>query len=287
MAGGTRAPRLTDGRGAGPARPPAAQGPTQTTPWAPTWVSGGCWAAAAPRPGRGGWDTHPCGTQGTEWTMAGGSSAVPWGCSHCSALPSPGWFMVTVSPPAKTTATAWLRSPVMREAAATCEIRAWYHLSGSGEGAMVGTGGPWGTGHGEWGQWGGMGPSAPTAGTEPPAPWGGSLPSHLPLPRSTSRAGGTRGSWLGDRGVLAGRPASPVCGPQSWQGSVCPQGGPGVPSATFWGSPQGSTRRRGWCCAWPWHTGTRWWGCGGAPSAVARAGTSWSPTRAEWRSSSR
>ncbi|KAF1416260.1 Apical endosomal glycoprotein, partial [Spheniscus humboldti] len=43
-----------------------------------------------------------------------------------------GWFMVTVSPPAKTTATAWLRSPVMREAAATCEIRAWYHLSGSG-----------------------------------------------------------------------------------------------------------------------------------------------------------
>ncbi|XP_075295795.1 apical endosomal glycoprotein isoform X2 [Opisthocomus hoazin] len=43
-----------------------------------------------------------------------------------------GWFMVTVSPPAKTTATAWLRSPAMREAAATCEIRAWYHLSGSG-----------------------------------------------------------------------------------------------------------------------------------------------------------
>ncbi|NXX96963.1 AEGP protein, partial [Centropus bengalensis] len=43
-----------------------------------------------------------------------------------------GWFMVTVSPPAKTTATAWLRSPVMREAAATCEIRAWYHLSGYG-----------------------------------------------------------------------------------------------------------------------------------------------------------
>ncbi|KAM6110317.1 apical endosomal glycoprotein [Pterocles gutturalis] len=43
-----------------------------------------------------------------------------------------GWFMVTVSPPAKTTATAWLRSPVMQEAATTCEIRAWYHLSGSG-----------------------------------------------------------------------------------------------------------------------------------------------------------
>ncbi|NXW47788.1 AEGP protein, partial [Nyctiprogne leucopyga] len=43
-----------------------------------------------------------------------------------------GWFMMTVSPPAKTTATAWLRSPVMREAAATCEISAWYHLLGCG-----------------------------------------------------------------------------------------------------------------------------------------------------------
>lgn len=56
----------------------------------------------------------------------------------CSLL-SPGWFMLTVSPPAKTTATAWLRSPVMREAAATCEIRAWYHISGNGEGSLVGT----------------------------------------------------------------------------------------------------------------------------------------------------
>ncbi|NWV19247.1 AEGP protein, partial [Origma solitaria] len=42
-----------------------------------------------------------------------------------------GWFLVTVSPPAKTAATAWLRSPEMQEAAATCEIRAWYHLSRS------------------------------------------------------------------------------------------------------------------------------------------------------------
>ncbi|NWI01420.1 AEGP protein, partial [Tichodroma muraria] len=42
-----------------------------------------------------------------------------------------GWFLVTMSPPAKTVATAWLRSPDMREAAATCEIRTWYHLSGS------------------------------------------------------------------------------------------------------------------------------------------------------------
>ncbi|NWI66119.1 AEGP protein, partial [Todus mexicanus] len=43
-----------------------------------------------------------------------------------------GWFVVTVSPLAKTTATAWLRSPMMQKAAATCEIRAWYHLSGLG-----------------------------------------------------------------------------------------------------------------------------------------------------------
>ncbi|NWI90946.1 AEGP protein, partial [Pitta sordida] len=42
-----------------------------------------------------------------------------------------GWFLVTVSPPAKTAGMAWLRSPDMQEAAATCEIRAWYHLSGS------------------------------------------------------------------------------------------------------------------------------------------------------------
>ncbi|XP_071430418.1 apical endosomal glycoprotein isoform X2 [Pithys albifrons albifrons] len=47
-----------------------------------------------------------------------------------------GWFLVTVSPPAKTTATAWLRSPELREAAATCEIRAWYHVSGSCEGTQ-------------------------------------------------------------------------------------------------------------------------------------------------------
>uniref|UniRef100_A0A8B9CKU2 MAM domain containing 4 n=1 Tax=Anser brachyrhynchus TaxID=132585 RepID=A0A8B9CKU2_9AVES len=36
-------------------------------------------------------------------------------------------------------ATAWLRSPVMRDVAATCEIRASYHLSGSGECSWVPT----------------------------------------------------------------------------------------------------------------------------------------------------
>uniref|UniRef100_A0A8C2TZ18 MAM domain containing 4 n=1 Tax=Coturnix japonica TaxID=93934 RepID=A0A8C2TZ18_COTJA len=42
-----------------------------------------------------------------------------------------GWFMVTVSPPTKATATAWLQSPVMQGASAACEIWASYHLSGS------------------------------------------------------------------------------------------------------------------------------------------------------------
>lgn len=88
-------------------------------------------------------------------------------------LPSPGWFMVTVSPPAKTAATAWLRSPVMQEAAATCEIRAWYHLSGSGEGTHCGHRralGYWAQASDDGGQWGGTGPSAPMAGTEPQVP---------------------------------------------------------------------------------------------------------------------
>ncbi|NWI13541.1 AEGP protein, partial [Crypturellus soui] len=43
-----------------------------------------------------------------------------------------GWFMAAADPPGRTATTAWLQSPLMREAAATCEIQAWYHLSGSG-----------------------------------------------------------------------------------------------------------------------------------------------------------
>ncbi|NWH72664.1 AEGP protein, partial [Piaya cayana] len=80
-----------------------------------------------------------CGWQDTStsayrWVRGRGSLAA-WGTrphSDHTVGTDLGWFMVTVSPPAKTTATAWLRSPAMREAAATCEIRAWYHLSGSG-----------------------------------------------------------------------------------------------------------------------------------------------------------
>ncbi|NXN36921.1 AEGP protein, partial [Rhinoptilus africanus] len=67
--------------------------------------------------------------------VRGRASLAAWGAgphSDHTVGTDLGWFMVTVSPPAKATATAWLRSPVMREAAATCEIRAWYHLSGSG-----------------------------------------------------------------------------------------------------------------------------------------------------------
>ncbi|XP_065710018.2 apical endosomal glycoprotein [Patagioenas fasciata] len=67
--------------------------------------------------------------------VRGRASLATWGTgphSDHTVGTDLGWFMMTVSPPAKTKATAWLRSPVMRDAAATCEIRAWYHLSGSG-----------------------------------------------------------------------------------------------------------------------------------------------------------
>ncbi|NXA24886.1 AEGP protein, partial [Ibidorhyncha struthersii] len=73
-------------------------------------------------------------TSAYRW-VRGRASLAAWGTgphSDHTVGTDLGWFMVTVSPPAKTTATASLRSPVMREAAATCEIRAWYHLSGSG-----------------------------------------------------------------------------------------------------------------------------------------------------------
>lgn len=56
--------------------------------------------------------------------------------------------------------------------------------------------GLWGTGKQQWGQWGGTWPSAPTAGTESPALPDRSLPSRLPLPGSTGRAGGTQGSQV-------------------------------------------------------------------------------------------
>ncbi|NXJ95644.1 AEGP protein, partial [Corythaixoides concolor] len=67
--------------------------------------------------------------------VRGRASLAAWGTgphSDHTVGTNLGWFMMTVSPPAKTTATAWLRSPVMQEAAATCEIMAWYHLSESG-----------------------------------------------------------------------------------------------------------------------------------------------------------
>ncbi|KAH0615645.1 hypothetical protein JD844_005106 [Phrynosoma platyrhinos] len=43
-----------------------------------------------------------------------------------------GWYMTTTKQEVKPSATAHLRSPPMREAAATCEIHAWYHLWGPG-----------------------------------------------------------------------------------------------------------------------------------------------------------
>uniref|UniRef100_A0A8D2MTD5 MAM domain containing 4 n=1 Tax=Zonotrichia albicollis TaxID=44394 RepID=A0A8D2MTD5_ZONAL len=77
-----------------------------------------------------GWQDVGTSTYG--W-VRGRASLAKWGMgphSDHTVGTDLGWFLVTMSPPAKTTATAWLRSPEMREAAATCEIRAWYHLSG-------------------------------------------------------------------------------------------------------------------------------------------------------------
>ncbi|NWT80518.1 AEGP protein, partial [Lanius ludovicianus] len=78
-----------------------------------------------------GWQDVGTSTYG--W-VRGTASLATWGMgphSDHTVGTDLGWFLVTTSPPAKTTATAWLRSPEMQEAAATCEIRAWYHLSGS------------------------------------------------------------------------------------------------------------------------------------------------------------
>ncbi|XP_072792909.1 apical endosomal glycoprotein [Taeniopygia guttata] len=79
-----------------------------------------------------------CGWQDVGTSMygwvRGRASLATWGMgphSDHTVGTDLGWFLVTMSPPAKTAATAWLRSPEMREAAATCEIRTWYHLSGS------------------------------------------------------------------------------------------------------------------------------------------------------------
>ncbi|XP_067417544.1 apical endosomal glycoprotein [Emydura macquarii macquarii] len=43
-----------------------------------------------------------------------------------------GWYMAAETPRNTSAAIARLRSPVMRQAAATCEIHAWYHLWGEG-----------------------------------------------------------------------------------------------------------------------------------------------------------
>ncbi|KAM3660245.1 apical endosomal glycoprotein [Ammospiza maritima maritima] len=77
-----------------------------------------------------GWQDVGTSTYG--W-VRGRASLAKWGMgphSDHTVGTDLGWFLVTMSPPAKTTATAWLRSPDMWEAAAACEIRAWYHLSG-------------------------------------------------------------------------------------------------------------------------------------------------------------
>ncbi|KAM8796695.1 apical endosomal glycoprotein [Eudromia elegans] len=73
-------------------------------------------------------------TSSYRWVQSRASLAT-WGTgppSDHSVGTELGWFMAAADPPGKAPATAWLQSPVLREAAATCEIRAWYHLSGCG-----------------------------------------------------------------------------------------------------------------------------------------------------------
>lgn len=128
-------------------------------------------------------------------------------------LPSPGWFLVTMLPLAKTMATAWLGSPDMREAAATCEIRTWYHLSGSCESTQGGQRQHQLLGREDGRQWGGMGLSAPVAG------------------RGTCTL-----RWVlviiclfhAPHTELVG-PGGPSSSPQSWWGSVHSFGYPGMP----------------------------------------------------------
>lgn len=46
--------------------------------------------------------------------------------------PWPGWYMAVGTHHGKEASTATLRSPVMREAAPTCELRLWYHTASRG-----------------------------------------------------------------------------------------------------------------------------------------------------------
>ncbi|KAI1232004.1 hypothetical protein IHE44_0007048 [Lamprotornis superbus] len=157
-----------------------------------------------------GWQDVGTSTYG--WVRARASLAT-WGVgphSDHTVGTDLGWFLATTSPPAKTMATAWLRSPEMREAAATCEIRTWYHLSGSCESTQGGHRQHQLLGSEDGRQWGRMGPSAPMAGTEPPAPCHPVCLFHAP---HTELVG----------------PGDPSSSPQSWQGSIRSFGYPRMP----------------------------------------------------------
>ncbi|KAL2297917.1 hypothetical protein Nmel_016872 [Mimus melanotis] len=152
------------------------------------------------------------GTSAYGW-VRGRASLATWGMgphSDHTVGTDLGWFLVTTSPPAKTAATAWLRSPEMREAAATCEIRTWYHLSGNCESTQGGHRQHQLLGSEDGRQWGRMGSSAPMAGTEPPAPCHPVCLFHTPHTELV-------------------RPGGPSSSPQSWQGSICSFGYPRMP----------------------------------------------------------
>lgn len=107
MAGKTSAPQATAGSGTGRGPRCRAPGPTQTTLWARTWV----------RPG-------------------GGLRASPPFFGSCRLLTAfsagPGWYAAVGTHRGKEASTAALRSPVLHEAAAPCELRLWYHAASGG-----------------------------------------------------------------------------------------------------------------------------------------------------------
>lgn len=107
MAGETSAPQATDGSETGQGLCQRAQGSIQTTLLALTWV----------RLGVGMSPCHPL----PSWVPAS---------SEFSA--HSGWYVAVVTHRGKEASTAALRSPVLHEAAPTCELRLWYHAASAG-----------------------------------------------------------------------------------------------------------------------------------------------------------
>lgn len=66
------------------------------------------------------------------WTLPP-SSYLGFLTGLLTSHPGPGWYMAVGTHRGKEASTATLRSPVMREAASTCELRLWYHTASRGK----------------------------------------------------------------------------------------------------------------------------------------------------------